>query len=105
MKKLVFNLATLLLLITISTTQSRAAEMPIHSISRSAESADIKALLARLNEIKAMDESTMTRLEKKELRNEVKSTKKALRHNGSGSSGLFISTGAVIIILLLIILL
>ena len=105
MKKLVLNLATLLLLATISTTQSRAAEMPINSTSRSAESADVKALLARLNEIKAMDVSTMTHLEKKELCNEVKSTKEALRHNGSGSSGLFISTGAVIIILLLIILL
>ncbi len=105
MKKLVLNLAILLLLATISTTRSKAAEMPINSISRSAESADVKALLARLNEIKAMDVSTMTRLEKKELRNEVKSTKEALRHNGSGSSGLFISTGAVIIILLLIILL
>lgn len=105
MKKLVLSLATLLLVTTISTTQSRAAEIPVNSISRSAEPADVKALLARLDEIKAMDVSNMTRLEKKELRNEVRSTKAALKSNGHGSSGLYISTGAVIIILLLIIIL
>lgn len=103
MKKLTLGLATALLLTTISLTQLRAANKPVNSTSSSIETADVKVLLARLNEIKAMDVSTMTRFEKRALREEVRSTKEALRNNGH--SGIYISTGAVIIILLLIILL
>ena len=63
-------------------------------------SAEVRVMLDRLNEIKEMDKSSLTRAERKELRKEVRTIKKTVR-----GSGLYISTGAIIIILLLIIIL
>jgi hypothetical protein len=63
---------------------------------------EVKVMVDRLNEIKEMDKSSLTRTERKELRKEVRSIKKEIKSSGSG---LYISTGAVIIILLLIIIL
>jgi hypothetical protein len=65
-------------------------------------SPEAKILLDRLNEIKAMDKSKLTSSEKKELRKEVRSTKKQLKEL---SGGVYLSVGAVIIIILLLILL
>ena len=58
-------------------------------------------LMFRLNEIKAMDKSSMTRLEKKTLRKEVKEIKKEMKAN----NGVYLSIGAIIIIVLLLVLL
>lgn len=58
-------------------------------------------LTNRLYEIKAMDKSSMTAPQKKALRNEVKEIKRVQ----SGSGGVFLSVGAIIIIVLLLILL
>ncbi len=64
--------------------------------------AEVKTMLNRLEEIKNMDKSSMTRVEKKELRKEVKTIKKTLRSTGNG---VYLSVGAIIIIVLLLILL
>jgi hypothetical protein len=56
----------------------------------------------RLEEIKNIDKSKITRLEKKSLRKEVKAIKK---EGKGGSSGVYLSVGAIIIIILLLILL
>ena len=64
--------------------------------------AEIKVMLNRLEEIKEMDKTDMNRAEKKELRKEVRAIKSEIRSSGNG---IYISVGAVIIILLLIILL
>jgi hypothetical protein len=61
-----------------------------------------KVLLNRLEEIKAMDKSKMTRAEKKALRKEVRAIKSELRTTGNG---IYLSIGAIIIIILLLILL
>jgi hypothetical protein len=103
MKKLILSTITVLLLSTFAATPVQAATTPSTTTTAPAESAEVTALLNRLNEIRDMDKSTMSRVEKKELRNEVKSTKEALRDHGY--SGFYISGGAVIIIVLLIILL
>ncbi len=104
MKKLISCLTTALLLTTLASNQIMATSLPATtSIDMPGESADVKALLIRLDEIKAMDISTLTRSEKKELRNEVRSAKKALRNHSYG--GVYISGGAILIIILLIILL
>jgi hypothetical protein len=66
------------------------------------ESAQAKVLLDRLNEIKAMDKSKLTSSEKKELRKEVRLTKKQLKEL---SQGVYLSVGAIIIIILLLIIL
>jgi hypothetical protein len=55
---------------------------------------------ARLIEIRDMDKTNLTKVEKKDLRKEVKSLKKEAR-----SRGIYLSIGAVIIIVLLLILL
>jgi len=57
-------------------------------------------LRQRLEEIRAMDKSTLTKAEKKELRKEVKEIKKQARE----LRGVYISIGALIIIILLLIL-
>lgn len=57
---------------------------------------------ARLDEIKAMDFKSMTRDEKKEIRNELKDMRVEAKAAGSG---IYISAGAIILILLLIIIL
>ncbi len=66
------------------------------------EAARGQQLLQRLEEIKAMDKSDMTRLEKKELRKEVKGIRKEMKDHSS--SRVYISIGALIIIILLLIL-
>jgi len=66
------------------------------------ESEESEALLARLNEINMLDKSNLTSSEKKELRIETRSIKKALKAN---NGGVYLSVGAIIIIILLLILL
>jgi hypothetical protein len=60
------------------------------------------SMINRLEEIKKIDKSNMTRLEKKALRKEVKSIKAKLQ---TTSRGVYLSVGAIIIIILLLILL
>jgi hypothetical protein len=72
------------------------------SSTKSAESAQAHALLSRLSAIKAMDKSKLTSAEKKNLRNEVRSTREQLKSIGDG---IYLSLGAIIIIILLLILL
>lgn len=66
------------------------------------ESAEVKLLLTRLDEIRNMDKSDMSSSEKKELRKEVRSIKRELKATGGG---IYLSAGALIIIVLLLILL
>lgn len=54
----------------------------------------------RLVEIKNMDKSNLTQVEKKELRKEVKDLRKQASKNG-----IYLSLGAIIIVILLLILL
>lgn len=63
---------------------------------------EVKTMLNRLEEIKAMDKSEMSRVEKKELRKEVRAIKSSLKSSGNG---VYLSVGAIIIIVLLLILL
>ena len=58
-------------------------------------------IIARVNEIKDMDKSNLSRAEKKELKTELKSMKTEARAMGGG---IYLSVGAIIIIILLLIL-
>lgn len=66
-------------------------------------SAEVEVLTARLTEIKEMDRSNMNMAEKKALRKEVRSIKKELKEQASG--GVYISVGALLVVILLLILL
>lgn len=66
------------------------------------ESEAVKALTLRLEEIKAIDKSTLTRAEKKELRKEVRAIKHEVKKI---SGGVYISATTLIVLLILIIIL
>jgi len=67
----------------------------------SEQKALVEKITNRVEEIKAMDKSNMSRAEKKELRNELREMKKQARAAGGG---VYLSVGAIIIIILLLIL-
>ena len=57
--------------------------------------------MVRLQEIRDMDRSNLSRIEKKELRQEVKEIKRSAK----SKNGVYLSVGAIVIIVLLLILL
>jgi len=96
------KLYVLMLLVTFgSFSVANASDKPVKP-AKTEIPAEIVPLLNRLDEIKAMDKSELTRLERKALRVEVREIKSAVRASGNG---IYISLGALIIILLLIIIL
>lgn len=86
-----------------STTTATAVEL---------KTEEINAMIVRLKEIKAMDFSTLKPAERKDLRKEVRSIRHELRStenstyvaNANNGRGLYISLGAALIIVLLLIL-
>ena len=58
-------------------------------------------LLLRLNEIKNMDKSSLASAEKKVLRKELRT----LKHEARKSNGVFLTVGALLIVIVLLILL
>ncbi|MBW6479084.1 MAG: hypothetical protein K0B37_06605 [Bacteroidales bacterium] len=77
------------------------AEMSMFTSAEAVETAYANALMDRLNEINEMDKSAMSSSEKNELRKEVRAIQKEQRPTG----GVYISVGAAILIVLLLILL
>jgi|JI10StandDraft_1071094.scaffolds.fasta_scaffold1174538_1 hypothetical protein len=63
---------------------------------------EVQLQLNRIDEIKAMDKTDLTRAEKKELRKEVRAIRADIRAN---NNGIYLSVGGAIIIILLLILL
>ncbi|WP_372755178.1 hypothetical protein [Mariniflexile sp.] len=64
--------------------------------------AEVKTMLNRLEDIKNMDKSDLKPEERKELRKEVREIKKEIRRSGNG---IYISSGAIILILLILLIL
>ena len=104
MKKLPLYLMMMVLSLSIFPSTSSAAEKnPTAIVADTKEvPAEVKIMLTRLDEIKAMDKSSMNHLEKKALRKEVRAINANLR---STNNGVYLSVGAIIIIILLLILL
>ena len=103
MKKYLRPVVTAFLLLSFVPTTLQAETNPASvAVPSTSSSAEANALLARLEEIKAMDKSTMRAPEKRQLRKEVRSIKKNLARL---SDGVYLSVGAIIIIVLLLILL
>lgn len=106
MKKLSVYITFGIILLMFVPSQINAAPVNDPVTTDSAEKLtheEMQAMVVRLNEIKDMDKSSLTREERKELRKEVRTMKRDIRDSGGG--GLYISSGAIIIILLLIIIL
>lgn len=104
MKKIFFLLSIVFLGSLLSINSANAKEVdPVNGLEISAKDAErAKVLNDRLNEINDMDKSALTRSEKRELRKEVKSINEELQQI---SGGVYLSIGAIIVVLLLLILL
>ena len=104
MKKFILCLMATVLSLTLLPLQSSGAakEEPTSLVvtkpPEPAESAEAKALVTRLDEIKAMDMSKLKSTEK-ELRKEVRTIKRELKDI---SGGVYISAGALIVILIVL---
>ena len=107
MKKKIYQFAFVLML-SLTALSSQATVITngndkdkVALMSNEAKLVRIKAIELRVNEIKAMDKSTLNRIEKKELRNELRDMRKEAK---GLDSKVYLSVGAIIIIILLLIL-
>ena len=100
MKKLPLYLMMMVLSLSILPTTMIAAEKNPTIVTKEMP-AEIKVMFNRLEEIKAMDKSSLNSSEKKALRKEVRAIKAELQSSGNG---VYFSVGAIIIIILLLIL-
>jgi len=109
-RKIFFYLPAFLLLFSLRglsegvTGKTSALDLPsreaIANMSEAQKEALIQQMKERVEEIRAMDKSQLTKEEKKQLRTELKAMKKESR----AVTGVYISVGALIIIILLLIL-
>ena len=106
MKKIVMCLLAASLSLTFLPLQANAAtNAPVSTTipaTNTSEAAEAKILELRLNEINAMDKTNLKSSEKKTMRKEVRSINHKLREVGGG---VYVSAGALIIILILLIVL
>lgn len=104
MKKLPLYLMITVLSLTLSPTAIFASEKNPTAITNNPKEvpAEVKLMINRLEEIKKIDKSSMTSVERKVLRKEVREIKANLK---SSNNGVYLSVGAIIIIVLLLILL
>lgn len=90
---------------TIGGTSSALAADPAKPLSELTErevGVSMDIMTKRVAEIKKMDRKSLTKQERKELRNELKEMNKAAKAMGQG--GVYLSIGGIIIIILLLIL-
>ncbi len=103
-KNHILTIASLVILMVASITTTAAVIVPGTETNNSAKTEDpkVQQLTQRIHEIKAMNKSELTRTEKKDMRKELKQTKKEMKAATSG--GVYLSVGAIIIIILILIL-
>ncbi len=105
MKFLKLNMKIVIFSLLLITTQARAENKQVATamvVTYDSDKELANSLIGRLNEINAMDKSELNSSEKKQLRKEVRGIKSSLNQLGEG---VYLSVGALIIILLLLILL
>jgi hypothetical protein len=100
MKNLKIFLTAMILSLAFVPNNSKAETAP--TTITSVEKAKATSLLARLDEINAMNKSGLNSSEKKNLRKEVRSIKHQLRVIGGG---IYLSAGALLLIIILAIIL
>ncbi len=98
MKKQIYLLLTAILLASSSVMANDVKSKPALTENQTARVAEITR---RVEEIKNMDRSNLSRVERKALRNELLEMKKEVK---ATNGGVYLSVGAIIIILLILIL-
>ncbi len=104
MKNLTLCIMTTFLMLSFTATplQASVASDPISVVApNKVESTEAIAIRSRLAEIKAIDKSDMSFSEKKQLRKEKRALKSEYRKVGGG---VYVSAGAIIVILIILIL-
>ncbi|SHM65166.1 hypothetical protein SAMN04488057_102487 [Cyclobacterium lianum] len=101
MKKIAYFLSMLMLLTAIAPV-AIASDKPADKEPSPEEQARLEQLDERVKEIKAMDFKAMDKEERKEIRNELREINKEAKALGGG---VYISAGALIVILILLIIL
>ena len=102
--KKILRVTSFVMLMAIAVPAHSTVIVPATSQTNSTtKTEDLRAqeLLQRLEYIRGMNKSELTRLEKKNLRKEVKEIRKEMK---ATSRGVYLSVGAIIIIILLLIL-
>jgi hypothetical protein len=102
MKKVMACITTVFMLVAFTPSQANAETNPVPLSATEKESAELKALINRIHEINAMDRSTMSRAERKEIRKELREIKKEVKRHGGGGA-VYISGSLLVVILILII--
>lgn len=103
MRKLAFYTMTICLLFTFCFNEVKAVNSnpnPVIVADRPTQAEEVQAMKDRLEQIKAMDMRLLTLEQRKELRNEVRAIKQEMK----AVTGIYVSIGALIIIILLLIL-
>jgi ABC-type transport system involved in cytochrome bd biosynthesis fused ATPase/permease subunit len=100
--KKVIPLLGMAMCLTIISPAFAADGTPANTTETPTNEARAQQLMNRLIEIRDMDKSNLTTSEKRALRKEVKEMKREVRKN---QKGIYLSVGAIIIIVLLLILL
>jgi len=100
MKKLIYSFL-LIFVVGLSANTVSAATVKDKVEMTTEQKVQLERITNRVEEIKAMDKSNLSRAEKKELRKELRTMKKEARAMGGG---VYLSVGAIIIIILLLIL-
>src|SRR5204862_5342667 len=98
--KNLFRTALLIALVALaqpSPAKDITSRLPRHE---KIDAAEAQKLINRLEEIKAMDKSKLTRAERRALKKEVRAARKRLESSG----GVYLSVGVLIVIILLLIL-
>jgi hypothetical protein len=105
MKKTILSLSLTAMMMAVGTNFSMAASKPAHEETNftEAEILRFKEIESRVLEIREMNFAEMSREERKEIRSELKELNREAKANRG--SGLYISTGALIVILILLIIL
>jgi len=102
MKNTLRSLAVaLLMLVSALSVSAHTNGLPRKTTPTPQQEQRLLEIQARVNEIKELDKSKLTKAEKKELRQELTSLKKEARRGG----GIYISTLAIVVIVVLLVVL
>lgn len=101
MKKIIYSLALIFTLSISANTVSASEKNKAKTEMTAEQKVQLEKIVNRVDQIKSMDKSHLSRAEKKELRKELRELKSQARAIGGG---VYLSVGAIIIIILLLIL-
>lgn len=99
MKKLIYSLLTVIALATTTTSATAKENKPKTELTAT-QKLELKRLTNRVEEIRSMDKTALSKAERKALKQELREMKKQAR---ALSGGVYLSVGAIIVIILLLI--